>query len=195
MKRVLVDSLVASDVPGFACSKSKLVKSGIQHLRPFNIGDDGQLDLSDVYQVPEIEAATKKTRLEAGDILFNNTNSAELVGKAALVPRAMDAGFSNHLTRIRLMPTSSSLLSSHSGFVTYANMAYSQRKRRGGLVRPHTRLRNYGRLRLPCLRFPSSAASSICFPVPRASFACGGRSRRKPPNSSRRCSSRCLVTR
>jgi type I restriction enzyme S subunit len=102
MKRVLVDSLVASDVPGFACSKSKLVKSGIQHLRPFNIGDDGQLDLSDVYQVPEIEAATKKTRLEAGDILFNNTNSAELVGKAALVPRAMDAGFSNHLTRIRL---------------------------------------------------------------------------------------------
>jgi len=102
MNRVLVDSLVLSDESGFACSKSKLVQSGVRHLRPFNIGDDGQLDLSEVYQVPESEAPAKKTRLEAGDILFNNTNSSELVGKAALVPNTMDAGFSNHLSRIRL---------------------------------------------------------------------------------------------
>lgn len=102
MSRILVDSLVVSDEPGFACSKSKLVESGVRHLRPFNISDDGQLDLSEVYQVPECEAPAGKIRLEAGDILFNNTNSAELVGKAALVPSSMDAGFSNHLTRIRL---------------------------------------------------------------------------------------------
>lgn len=101
MNRVLVDLLVVSDESGFACSKSKLVESGVRHLRPFNISDDG-LDLSEVYQVPDNEAPIGKRRLEAGDILFNNTNSAELVGKSALVPSAMDAGFSNHLTRIRL---------------------------------------------------------------------------------------------
>jgi type I restriction enzyme S subunit len=35
----------------------------------------------------------------------------------------------------------------------------------------------------------------ICFPVPRASFACAGRPKRNPPNSSRRCFSTCSVTR
>lgn len=102
MNSVLVDSLVVLDESGFACNKSKLVESGVQHLRPFNISEDGLLDLSEVYQIPETEAPRGKIKLEAGDILFNNTNSAELVGKAALVPSAMDAGFSNHLTRIRL---------------------------------------------------------------------------------------------
>jgi type I restriction enzyme, S subunit len=102
MNRVQVGTIVVSDESGFACSKTKLVESGVKHLRPFNISEDGQLDFSEVYQVPESEAPSGKARLEAGDILFNNTNSAELVGKAALVPSSMDAGFSNHMTRIRL---------------------------------------------------------------------------------------------
>ncbi|MDW8054909.1 MAG: restriction endonuclease subunit S [Anaerolineae bacterium] len=43
-----------------------------------------------------------KYRLQKGDVLFNNTNSAELVGKTALF--TIDDGdyvFSNHLTRLR----------------------------------------------------------------------------------------------
>ena len=43
-----------------------------------------------------------KGQLLAGDILFNNTNSAELVGKSAVVTAPMTAGFSNHLTRVRV---------------------------------------------------------------------------------------------
>lgn len=85
---------------GFACSKSKLVEDGLPHLRPFNIGPAGELDLSTTYCIPGEEAPASKRRLVAGDILFNNTNSLELVGKAAFVARDLDAGFSNHLTRV-----------------------------------------------------------------------------------------------
>ncbi len=38
---------------GFACSKQNLVLQGLPHLRPFNIGTNGELDLSEVYQIPE----------------------------------------------------------------------------------------------------------------------------------------------
>ncbi len=98
----LVGDLIVSDEAGFACSKSKLVKSGVKHLRPFNIGNNGYLDLTEVYEVPETEVPKGKAKLFRGDILFNNTNSVEWVGKSALVPNDMSVGFSNHMTRIRL---------------------------------------------------------------------------------------------
>ena len=44
----------------------------------------------------------RKASIREGDILFNNTNSQELVGKTCLVDRDYDYGFSNHITRIRL---------------------------------------------------------------------------------------------
>lgn len=102
MKRILVADLIESDEAGFACSKTRLVESGLPHLRPFNIGSDGALDLSEVYQVDPTEAPKGRAQLLAGDILFNNTNSAELVGKSAVVTAPMTAGFSNHLTRVRV---------------------------------------------------------------------------------------------
>ena len=105
MTRVPLDELIISDESGFACSKSKLVETGLPHLRPFNISDAGNLDLTDLYQVPVDEAPRGKSSLEEGDILFNNTNSAELVGKSALIGSPMVAGFSNHMTRIKVDKT------------------------------------------------------------------------------------------
>ena len=99
--RIMLDEIIISDEPGFACSKSKLVENGLIHLRPFNITHDGELSLDQIYRVPPEEAPNGKKMLEEGDILFNNTNSVELVGKAALVERPIEAGFSNHLTRLR----------------------------------------------------------------------------------------------
>lgn len=87
---------------GFACAKRNLVAIGLPHLRPFNITADGRLDLSDTYLVPFDAAPKEKRRLQAGDILFNNTNSVELVGKSALILEDMEAGYSNHLTRLRV---------------------------------------------------------------------------------------------
>jgi len=102
MTTVPIETLIVSDEAGFACSKTKLVECGLPHLRPFNISDDGSLDLTQIYQIPASEAPEGKNKLITGDILFNNTNSAELVGKSAVVSQTMMAGFSNHLTRIRV---------------------------------------------------------------------------------------------
>ncbi len=99
---VSVGDIIASDEPGFACSKSKLVPDGLVHLRPFNIATGGGLTLNETYRVPFSVAPRGRTRLEAGDILFNNTNSADLVGKSALIREPLTAGFSNHLTRLRV---------------------------------------------------------------------------------------------
>jgi type I restriction enzyme S subunit len=100
--KVLLDEIIVSDQSGFACSKTKLVENGLIHLRPFNLTNDGVFSFEELYRVPLDEAPNGKRKLEAGDILFNNTNSVELVGKAALVEQPIEAGFSNHLTRIRV---------------------------------------------------------------------------------------------
>lgn len=100
--RVLVDEVIVSDESGFACNKDKLVKEGLIHLRPFNLTNDGALSFAQLYRVPCTEAPQDKRSLEEGDILFNNTNSVDLVGKIALVDAPIEAGFSNHITRIRV---------------------------------------------------------------------------------------------
>ena len=102
MTVVQVDDLMLTDESGFACSKTKLVDVGLPHLRPFNISDDGSLYLGDIYQVPIEDAPDSKRELLPGDVLFNNTNSVELVGKSTIVRERMVAGYSNHITRIRV---------------------------------------------------------------------------------------------
>lgn len=99
---VTLGDLLSSAESGFACGKSKLVTNGLPHLRPFNIGRGLQLELSEQYLVPHAEAPASKRELLAGDILFNNTNSVELVGKTAFIANPVTAGFSNHLTRLRI---------------------------------------------------------------------------------------------
>lgn len=90
---------------GFACSKkyeSSPEKGGIPHLRPNNIGFDGRLDLSKIVYIPKEKIDLSKYSIKKGDVLFNNTNSKELVGRAALVEETLNCGFSNHITRLRV---------------------------------------------------------------------------------------------
>lgn len=102
MRECTIGDLIEDDTAGFACGKSNLVEQGIVHLRPFNIGLRGELDFTTTYQIPATAVPNGRGELRAGDILFNNTNSADLVGKAAIVEADVSAGFSNHLTRIRV---------------------------------------------------------------------------------------------
>jgi len=90
---------ISTDVsPGFASGKHNSDGSGIPHLRPMNIDRDGQIDLSVIKSVAE----SRGIQLEEGDVLFNNTNSAELIGKTAVVSaRESGFAFSNHMTRVR----------------------------------------------------------------------------------------------
>jgi len=87
---------------GFACSKKYETKNGIPHLRPNNIGFNGELDLSKLVHIPAEIVDLTKYSLKKGDVLFNNTNSKELVGRAALITQDLDYGFSNHITRLRV---------------------------------------------------------------------------------------------
>ena len=88
---------------GFACGLSDDNSAGVPHFRPMNISTDGQLVLVGTKYISEDFFSDKSDYLlHAGDVLFNNTNSKELVGKTCLVDREIRAGYSNHLTRIRL---------------------------------------------------------------------------------------------
>src|SRR5437762_3297227 len=56
---------------------------GVPVLRMGNI-QDGRLDLTDLKYLPAGHDEFPKLLLQAGDLLFNRTNSAELVGKSAV---------------------------------------------------------------------------------------------------------------
>jgi len=97
-----IDSIVREFQSGFACSKTNVVEKGLPHLRPNNIGYYGKLDLSHLIYLPSKLVNLQKYSLKPGDILFNNTNSKELVGRASLVTEFIEGGFSNHITRLRV---------------------------------------------------------------------------------------------
>jgi type I restriction enzyme S subunit len=85
--------------PGFASGEHNQTGAGIPHLRPMNIDRGGRIDLS---LVKSVDSAKDKRRLAVGDVLFNNTNSPELVGKTAVISQSGEFAFSNHMTRIQL---------------------------------------------------------------------------------------------
>ena len=101
-ERRTIASISASISSGFACSKSHQVEGGHVHLRTHNISTLGTLNFDLLVRIDPKKVDPQKASIRAGDILFNNTNSQELVGKTSLVDRDYDYGFSNHITRIRL---------------------------------------------------------------------------------------------
>jgi len=99
-----LDSRFVKTRSGFAFAKSRLADVGVPHLRPFNIGSDGELDLSILYFLPEHHGKDISVySLLPGDVLFNNTSSLEVVGKSALVREPVSWAFSNHVTRLRVV--------------------------------------------------------------------------------------------
>jgi type I restriction enzyme S subunit len=63
-----------------------------------NIDREGRFDMT---EVKSVDGKIPKL-LAKGDVLFNNTNSPELIGKTALISINSPLAFSNHMTRIRL---------------------------------------------------------------------------------------------
>jgi type I restriction enzyme S subunit len=86
---------------GFAFRKKGAPEGDLLHLRPYNIGEDGTLVLSQRFYLPSSLGLARHKMLQPGDVLFNNTNSVELVGKTALVREPLEAAFSNHITLLR----------------------------------------------------------------------------------------------
>lgn len=100
----LADGLVLDVQPGFACGTHHRDATGVAHLRPMNVSQDGRIALSNVKYVPAAEAERNERRVRRGDVLFNNTNSPELVGKTAYYGLTEPRAFSNHMTRLRCRP-------------------------------------------------------------------------------------------
>ncbi len=86
---------------GFACGAHNRGGTGVPHLRPMNVNEHGRIQLEDLKFVAKEEADRDERWLRKGDVLFNNTNSPELVGKTAFYDLDEPRAFSNHMTRIR----------------------------------------------------------------------------------------------
>ncbi len=84
-------------------TKASSVPSGIPVLRMGNI-QDGELIFSDLKYLESDHPESQKTILSHGDLLFNRTNSAELVGKSAVYkdwhPKAC---FASYLIRVSFL--------------------------------------------------------------------------------------------
>ena len=101
---------VTEDVqPGFPSGQHNREGKGVPHLRPMNISRQGTLDLSDVKYVE----ARVGFEVRTGDVIFNNTNSPELVGKTAVCMLNASLAYSNHMTRLRVNGAIDAVFLSH----------------------------------------------------------------------------------
>jgi type I restriction enzyme S subunit len=95
-----LSEVLADAAPGFACGED--VEDGVLQFRMNNITTEGRLDLSKRRRVPRDYRNIDRFLVLPGDVLFNATNSPELVGKTAFFPGLEEpAVFSNHFLRLR----------------------------------------------------------------------------------------------
>jgi len=92
--------VMAESQPGFASGKRD--PKGVIQLRMNNVDTRGNLLWDEFIRVPAEQPTIEKYKLRLGDVVFNNTNSTELVGKSALFNGHEEAVvYSNHFTRLR----------------------------------------------------------------------------------------------
>lgn len=81
-------------------SSAKSKKNGsVPVLRMGNL-QDGKLDWSDLVYTSD-ESEIEKYKLESGDVLFNRTNSPELVGKTSIYRGEREAIFAGYLIKVQ----------------------------------------------------------------------------------------------
>ena len=82
---------------GFSKGEVRTEPVGVPQLRPMNIDRAGRLVLNELKYVPD----NIGPEVRAGDVLFNNTNSRELVGKTTAIDGDVVYALSSHMTRLR----------------------------------------------------------------------------------------------
>lgn len=87
---------------GFACNKNYERLWWYVHLRTHNISLDWTLNFDLIVEIDPKKVDIKKNYIQKWDILFNNTNSKELVWKTALVDKNYPYAYSNHITKFQL---------------------------------------------------------------------------------------------
>lgn len=82
--------------------KSNNQKKGYPILGMGNLSYSGEINLSSLSYVELSQKEFEKLRLEKGDIIFNRTNSTELVGKVASWSSKLDAVIASYLVKLKL---------------------------------------------------------------------------------------------
>lgn len=89
---------------GFAAGRQDQAQGNevaVPHLRPLNLNAWGELSIAETKSVP-VSRVKEDDYLKQGEVLFNNTNSAEWVGKTTVFNLETPSACSNHMTRISL---------------------------------------------------------------------------------------------
>jgi len=95
--------VIESVQPGFAQRPSEEDEGRIPQIRTHNVTPDGRISLEGIKHVTVVKPDMERYRLLPGEVIFNNTNSEEWVGKTALFNLAEGVFvYSNHMTRIRV---------------------------------------------------------------------------------------------
>lgn len=97
---VRLEKVIREARAGFACGDR--AEDGVIQLRMNNVDRVGNINFNKFLRVPADKVTISRYKLHHGDVLFNNTNSTELVGKNALFSGySEDVVYSNHFTRLR----------------------------------------------------------------------------------------------
>ncbi|CAG0957626.1 hypothetical protein ARNL5_00651 [Anaerolineae bacterium] len=100
MKNQPLSKFIISAQAGIACGQRD--DKGTAQLRLNNLLTNGAVDFVGHIRIPS-DLVTEEMLLQSGDVLFNNTNSVELVGKTAYFAGHHEKiTFSNHITRLRV---------------------------------------------------------------------------------------------
>ena len=104
--------------------KSNELGHGVPVLRMGNVGSDGLLNLDDLKTVELEDGELARQRLLAGDVLFNRTNSRELVGKTGMWDGRFPAVAASYFIRVRFR--SDAEHPQH--FTTFMNLPFMKRR-------------------------------------------------------------------
>ena len=92
---IVTDVRYGTSRPATECGK-------YPYLRMNNLTYDGHLDLSDLKYIDIPENEIEKCIVRKGDVLFNRTNSIELVGKTCVFDLEKDMVIAGYIIRVRL---------------------------------------------------------------------------------------------
>lgn len=93
------DVLISSEYGSSAKASEHPI--GVPMLRMGNVSTQGDLLLDDLKYVSMDDEVREKYLLDKGDILFNRTNSKELVGKTGIWDGRMEAVYASYFIRLR----------------------------------------------------------------------------------------------
>jgi type I restriction enzyme, S subunit len=148
-KVVKIGSLVVSCEYG--CSqKPTHDNTGIPIIRMNNVSYQGNVDLHDLKYVRLIKGDLAKYLLVEGDVLFNRTNSRELVGKTGLWDGRIEAVAASYFIRVRFDME----LEHPQHFVSFMNLPYMKQRlmnmARGAIGQSNINAQELQSILIPC---------------------------------------------